>query len=202
LTDQRARHRYNPSSLPPITREHVLVLWQNGIPRQKSTYADDSVAVPLTQPAAFTGYAFEAAPGTETPVEADVEETPVGLTTTAAKFSKQALDSASPFLALEEEQDGGRMRRHCFTRLDEKHRVIRRSEDKRAERVPITTVELMPPRHPPRARVWDVIPPLRVFKIVADWFKSQKRKALDERAKGGKRKRAGGVRSEIPQEIL
>jgi hypothetical protein len=51
--------------------------------------------------------------------------------------------------------------------------------------------------------VWDFFPPLRLLKIVVDWFKTQKRLEEQERAKGGKRRRgADAVKSEIPQEIL
>ena len=72
-----------------------------------------------------------------------------------------------------------------------------------SEKVTIASVELMPPRHPPSPRVWDFFPPLRLIKIIIDWFKTQKRLEEQERAKGGKRRRGiNAVKSEIPQEIL
>jgi hypothetical protein len=197
------------------------VLWQNGIPRQKPTSSDDSIAVPLTQPAAFTGYAFASAPGTETPVAPDLDsdtEPHVGMNTTSGSFFRQAMKAVRPYLFRTDELGNGsgsegdegetvcvtdeKGQKHCFAKLDKKHRVVRKSEDTRNGRVPIVTVELMPPRHPPAVRIWDIIPPLRVFKVMKDWFVSQQRKAFDVREKGGKRKRAGGVRNEIPQEIL
>ncbi|RSH94765.1 hypothetical protein EHS25_004571 [Saitozyma podzolica] len=206
--------KYNPSARPPITRDQLLVLWQNGIPRQKPTSSDDSIAVPLTEPASFTGYAFASAPGTETPVAPDPDsdtEPHVGMNPTSGSFFRQAMKAVRPYLFRTEQLgngsgceggDGGvddgeggtvcvtdeKGQRHCFAKLDKKHRVIRQSEDTRNGRVPIVTVELMPPRHPPA--------------VMKDWFVSQQRKAFDVREKGGKRKRAGGVRNEIPQEIL
>ena len=67
----------------------------------------------------------------------------------------------------------------------------------------IASVELMPPRHPPVPRYWDYLPPLRIVKIILDWFKTQKRLEDQDRTKGGKRRRGGNtVKSEITQEIL
>jgi hypothetical protein len=91
--------------------------------------------------------------------------------------------------------------------LDHKHRLQRQRSEKEftpdgLEKVTIATVELMPPRHPPPIKIWDIFPPFRVYKMVTDYFKTQKMKEQQERAQGGKRKRPSGVRTEIPQEIL
>lgn len=68
----------------------------------------------------------------------------------------------------------------------------------------MSTVELMPPRHPPPTRIYDFFPPLRIIKRIKDWWLSVFRDVVhqDDRVKGGKRKRKGAFKSEIPQEIL
>jgi len=95
----------------------------------------------------------------------------------------------------------------AFSRLDQKHRLNKKRSEKQftpdgIEKVTITTVELMPPRHPPPIKAWDLFPPLRIYKMITDWFKTQKMKEEQERAQGGKRKRPSGVKTEIPQECL
>ena len=204
--------RYNPAACPPVTRDHLLVLWQNGIPRQKWHKADDVMAVPLTQPAVFDGYAFEMlnGAGTPTPGPIDKESNPSGLTTTSSKFKDQAVNSAAQYFETNDPTVLG------SSRLDHRdHRLCRDSSppnpsdrnrsnapEKPTEKVTITTVELLPARHPPSAQIWDFFPPLRIFKVIWDWFKTQKRLEEQERARGGKRRRAGAVKSEIPQEIV
>ncbi|ORX35212.1 Bestrophin, RFP-TM, chloride channel-domain-containing protein [Kockovaella imperatae] len=192
--------KYNPSAYPPITRDHLLVLWQNGIPRQKWHRADDVAAVPLSQQAAFDGYTFDIMPGADmpNPGPTDHEANPGGLTTRSEKFKSQAVNEAKKYV-----QDG-QAKIMGFCHLDQKHRIrrgdtpVRLSQD---DTIIITTVELMPPRHPPPATVWDFVPPLRIFKIVFDWFKTQKRLEQQERTRGGKRRRSA-VKSEIAQEML
>jgi putative membrane protein len=132
------------------------------------------------------------------PVQVDEEKVSgSGFTTTSYQFRDQALNSATAYIRTE-----GESRRHCFARLDKKHRVVRRSEDKKGDRVPVITVELMPPRHPPKAQYWDFFPPLRLIKVITDWIRRRELVQKQERVRGGKRKRNGSVRSEIPQEIM
>lgn len=293
-------NRYNTSALPPIQREDLFVPWINGIPRQKALYDDDSIAVPLTVPAPFNGYAFDmdhphdhprppppaqsekgkdqkgesgsgqvslvppvmsdanadptgksayppistsggwprgasfvntpasgpttstAAPYTgsypdaasnTTPAKtsasasdhlsvaptgaADPEKTARDWSTTSPAFRSQAITSATSYL-----RSGSESHRHAFARLDKHHRVLRKSEDVRNGTAHITCVELMPPRHPPMAQWWDFFPPARLVKIVVDWVRKRERVLQQERVRGGRRKRGGGMRSEIPQEIL
>lgn len=202
--------RYNPSSHPPINRDHLMTLWRNGIPRQKDYHNDDTLAVPLTNPATFTGMAFHGHPETATSSssssapsvsESDIERNVTGVTTTSVDFRKQALTSATQF-ARSDNPDI-----LAFSHLDAKHRLNRKRSEKEftpdgLEKVTITTVELMPPRHPPPIKIWDIFPPFRLYKMVTDYFKTQKMKEEQERAQGGKRKRPSGVRTEIPQEVL
>jgi putative membrane protein len=199
-------NRYNPSAYPPITRDHLLVLWQNGLPRQKAYKADDVIAIPLTQPASFNGYAFDLFPDTAAPSPApksnkapiDQENHPSGLTTNSSAFKIQAVEAAAEYTKTDDPAIIG------FSRLDEKHRLNKndhKGKENGREEVTITTVELMPPRHPPAPRIF--IPPLRVLKVIWDWIRRKKRdEEEEERSKGGKRRRGGAVRSEIPQEIL
>ncbi|ORY20578.1 Bestrophin, RFP-TM, chloride channel-domain-containing protein [Naematelia encephala] len=189
--------KYNPAALPPIQRQHVMTLWQNGLPRQKAHKCDDVVAIPLTQPASWTGYAF-GIPNDHRPDDVEVQRNHKGeLTTASERFKTQAITSATSFTRTNDPTV------YAFSTLA-KNRLVR-SEGKTeegGEKVHITTVELMPPRHPPPATWWDFCPPLRVIKRMADWFKTKQRLERMERTKGGKRRRSGGVKSEIPQEIL
>jgi putative membrane protein len=181
-------HRYNPSSYPPITRDNLLVLWQNGLPRQQAYKAEDIVAVPLTQPATFDGYAFDLLPGTAKPsavaVEAPSSAThpeahASAFTTNSEAFKRQAVESAVEYTKSDDPAIIG------SSRLDEKHRLGHINNSDGREQVTITTVELMPPRHPPTPRVWDFIPPLRVFKVIWDWFRKKRRIEEEEREKCG-----------------
>jgi hypothetical protein len=99
-------------------------------------------------------------------------------------------------------RSGGESHHHAFARLDKHHRVQRKSEDVKSGKAHITSVELMPPRHPPMAQYWDFFPPLRLAKIVVDWIRKREKVLQQERVRGGRRKRGGGMRSEIPQEVL
>jgi len=183
-----------------------MTLWHNGIPRQKVYHNDDTLAVPLTNPATFNGVAFHTTPETATSSSTsinsiDVERNVTGITTTSADFRKQALTSAASFTRCDNPDVC------AFSRLDQKHRLNKKRSEKEftpdgMEKVTITTVELMPPRHPPPIKAWDLFPPLRIYKMITDWFKTQKMKENQERAQGGKRKRPSGVRTEIPQECL
>ena len=198
--------RYNPASHPPISRDHLMTLWHNGIPRQKFYHNDDTLAVPLTNPATFDGVAFDMPPqstnSSSTSINSiDVERNVTGITTTSTDFRKQALTSAASFTRSNHPDV------LAFSRLDQKHRLNKKRSEKQftpdgIEKVTITTVELMPPRHPPPIKAWDLIPPLRIYKMITDWFKTQKMKEEQERAQGGKRKRPSGVKTEIPQECL
>lgn len=181
-----------------------MVLWQNGIPRQIHDHDDGTFAVPLTQAATFNGRSFASLDddrSSQSSHSDEVEQTPVGLTTKSEEFKQQAISAAARFTQSNDPTVCS------WVPLDLKHRVPRQDKEKMrtpegAEKVAITTVELMPPRHPPPIKPWDLFPPLRIYKIVTDWFRTQKMKEQMERAKGGKRKRSGGVRTEIPQEIL
>lgn len=185
-----------------------MTMWRNGIPRQKAVYNDDTLAVPLTNPATFTGMAFHSHPDIDTTTSSspsvdsiDAERNVTGVTTTSVDFRKQALTSAASFTRSDNPDV------LAFSRLDNKHRLNRKRSEKELtpdglEKVTITTVELMPPRHPPPIKIWDIFPPLRIYKMVTDYFKTQKMKESQERAQGGKRKRPNGVRTEIPQEVL
>lgn len=185
-----------------------MTLWRNGIPRQKDYHSDDTVAVPLTNPATFTGLAFHSHPDIASITSSspsvdsiDAERNVTGVTTTSNEFKDQAVTSAASFTRSDNPDI------LAFSRLDTKHRLNRKRSEKEftpdgVEKVTITTVELMPPRHPPPIKIWDIFPPLRAYKMVTDYFKTQKMKEEQERAQGGKRKRPNGVRTEIPQEVL
>lgn len=189
-----------------------MALWRNGIPRQKDYHNDDTLAVPLTNPATFTGMAFHSHAHAQTETGSTSSSTPsvnsidaernvTGVTTTSSAFKKQALTSAGSFTRSDNPDIC------AFSGLDHKHRLQRQRTEKEftpdgIEKVTITTVELMPPRHPPTIKIWDIFPPFRIYKMVTDYFKTQKMKEKQERAQGGKRKRPSGVRTEIPQEIL
>jgi len=183
-----------------------MALWHNGIPRQKYYHNDDTLAVPLTNPATFDGVAFntlsQTANSSSTSINSiDVERNVTGITTTSTDFRKQALTSAASFTVSNHPDV------MAFSRLDQKYRLNKKRSEKQftpdgIEKVTITTVELMPPRHPPPIKAWDLFPPLRIYKMLTDWFKTQKTKEEQERAQGGKRKRPSGVKTEIPQECL
>lgn len=249
--------------MPPVTCEDLLVPWINGIPRQKALYDDDSIAVPLTVPAPFTEYAFDAEhlariqskdkptgganldpnckasyppnsrkdgtgrrptivntpasgpttgtvpfdpshtsytyPDTSSAAAAasDPEKTAQSWSTTSPAFPSQAITSATSYM-----RSGAESHHHAFARLDKHHRVLRKSKDVKSGKAHITSVELMPPRHPPMAQYWDFFPPLRLVKIVVDWIRKREKVLQQERVRGGRRKRGGGMRSEIPQEVL
>jgi putative membrane protein len=155
----------------------------------------------LTQPASYDGSAFDLVDSSEkpTPGPTDPESNPSGLTTSSPEFKSQAIREASRFVNSDDPDVVG------FAQLDPRdHRMNReKTPPKETEKVTIASVELMPPRHPPVPRYWDYLPPLRIVKIILDWFKTQKRLEDQDRTKGGKRRRGGNtVKSEITQEIL
>lgn len=164
------------------------------------------MAVPLSQPAAYDGSAFEFLDSSEKQTgpstgPVDKESNPSGLTTSSVEFKEQSVKAATKFVNTDDPDKIG------FASLNHSdHRLCRDRtppSEGEVEKVTIASVELMPPRHPHVARYWDFFPPLRVVKIVIDWFKTQKRLEEQDRAKGGKRRRGNNtVRSEIPQEIL
>jgi hypothetical protein len=176
-------------------------MWNHGIPRQKQYNADDAIAIPLTQAAAFDGFAFEQFDKSQMPIQGptDKESNPSGLSTSSPAYKEQAINAAARFADSDSSEVMG------FATLDRHDHHLRRdaTPPSEKEKMTIASVELMPPRHPPKARYWDFFPPLRLIKIITDWFKTRERLEQQERAKGGKRIRAGGpVTSEIPQEIL
>lgn len=162
--------------------------------------------MPLTQPAAFDGEAFEALDQTKSEKHTgplvgahDKEASPSGLTTSSVAFKEQALQAAAKFA----NSDAPHVIGFASVNSSDHRLCDDASPTTGSEKVTIASVELMPPRHPPSPRVWDFFPPLRLIKIIIDWFKTQKRLEEQERAKGGKRRRGiNAVKSEIPQEIL
>ncbi|KAL7424667.1 hypothetical protein Q5752_000351 [Cryptotrichosporon argae] len=73
-------------------------------------------------------------------------------------------------------------------------------EDGKAPEIRI--IELLPPRHPPPAKIYDWFPFIRQLERFTNLFKSDERLQASGRDKSGKRRRSGGVRLAIPQEIL
>jgi len=49
--------RYNPAAFPPVTRDQLLVLWQDGMPAQQAKGAEGIAAIPLNPPIQNTGEA-------------------------------------------------------------------------------------------------------------------------------------------------
>jgi putative membrane protein len=162
----------------------MLVLWQNGIPRQQPGAENGTFAVPLTHPATLDGDAFNA----------DQIKNHSGLIVDSPGFMQQAIGSALNYVKTDTDP--------AVTLLSRKTGQYEGIKEGSGGEVKIATVELMPPRHPPPAKIWDFFPPLRIFKRAFDYFKSRQKEGEDERARGGKRRRAGGIKSEIPQEIL
>ncbi|WVQ78805.1 hypothetical protein IAT38_000896 [Cryptococcus sp. DSM 104549] len=211
--------KYNPSVYPPITRDHLLALWHNGLPRQKKWQQNDTIAVPLTVPVAFRGDALNQ-PNLPNPF-LDEEKAAGGQVSGPSphEFKAQAIKSAGSFVHTNDPDvfvvtskldgaGGGRRRSSARPQQQQNRESVQIARGHHAggqpggdEKVTLETVELMPPRHPPAAKFWDFFPPLRIFKVIYDMF-SWKKKAKDsERKKGGKRRRMGTT-MEIPQEIL
>ncbi|ODN76520.1 hypothetical protein L202_05187 [Cryptococcus amylolentus CBS 6039] len=197
--------KYNPASHPPITRDHLLALWQNGIPRQKSSRATDDIAVPLTVPIAFTPDALNQ-PNLPNPF--DDEEKRMGeqmYGPAPDEYKEQAVRNASEYVGTDDPEvfvvTSKRDGRKSITQR--RSIQVQGRTGQGGEQVTLETIELMPPRHPPPPRIWDFLPPLRIFKSIYDMFNWKKKKEISERAKGGKRKRSAmGTDMEIPQEIL
>ncbi|KAK4690087.1 ion channel-forming bestrophin family protein, partial [Tremellales sp. Uapishka_1] len=188
--------KYNPSSLPPIQREHLLVLWQNGIPREEPSSAKDVIAVPLTQPATYTGPTFlpledehGTRPHTEKQRPQDVESNHDGLTTTCDTFREMALANAGEYIV---DPDVW-----VYSKKKKDFVVLPGQKGGRGDKAKVAPIELLPPRHPPSAKIYDFIPPLRIFWIIRDWLATRKMREGNERAKGGKRRLAGIRRSRI-----
>ena len=157
--------------------------------------------MPLTQPAAYDGYAFELLDTSAAPTAGplDLENNPPGLTTSSAEFKGSAINEAAKYT------EGGDPAVVGFASVDRRHHRLCRDNTPASEKeeVTIASIELMPARHPPQPAFWDFFPPLRFIKIIIDWFKTQKRLEEQERTKGGKRRRSNkAVRLEIPQEML
>lgn len=215
--------KYNPASYPPITRDHLLALWHNGLPRQKASRATDDIAVPLTVPVAFTQDALNQ-PNLPNPFFLDEEEKSGGEEKlwgpSHEDFTVQAIKSASAFVKTDDPEVFVVTSKREGRKSIQQRRSIRVSRDilptslhqgqhqnqrdnSSDEQVTLETVELMPPRHPPPPKVWDFFPPLRIFKVVYDLFRWRKKQGQGqtERTRGGKRRRMGTT-MEIPQEIL
>ncbi|WWC88091.1 uncharacterized protein L201_002995 [Kwoniella dendrophila CBS 6074] len=218
--------KYNPSVLPPVKRSHVLALWQNGLPREKAGSFTDSIAVPLTNAVAFRTDALNQRDPLPDPFLEDSEKGSSSTSSSQAGsisgvgkgnntpsfidhkvFKKQAIQSAKSFVQVDNPNIFAlnRQRSSLQTVRSGKPgfsngKISNTMNNK--ENITLTTVELMPPRHPPTPKIWDFIPPLRIFKIIYDWFKWHKIGQDSEREKGGKKKRKMGTSMEIPQEIL
>ncbi|RXK41347.1 hypothetical protein M231_01252 [Tremella mesenterica] len=165
--------KFGPGAQPPITHENIQVLWRNSAPRENYHTADE-VVVPLTQAATkFDGS------------HPDNEKGSGGMTTQSSSFQKQRLRST----------------RDCLGVKDTDEPTIEEKGEEGPTR--ITNVELMPPRHPPPTRYYDIIPPLRIIKIVSDVFKKAQKLDEQERVAGGKRRHPGGIApGRIPQQIV
>ncbi|OCF56508.1 hypothetical protein L486_05358 [Kwoniella mangroviensis CBS 10435] len=199
--------KYNPSAYPPINRSHILALWQNGLPREKAGKFTNSIAVPLTTSVAFRTDALNQRDNIPDPF-LDPEKglsngTYTGSTTDPKAFKNLAIQSAKSFVQVDNPDV------FALNRQRSSLQTVRSGKPglggglgSEGENITLTTIELMPPRHPPTPKMWDFFPPLRIFKIVYDWFRWHKIGEDNERAKGGKRKRKIGSTMEIPQEIL
>ncbi|WVW80229.1 hypothetical protein I302_102207 [Kwoniella bestiolae CBS 10118] len=199
--------KYNPSAYPPINRSHIFALWQNGLPREKAGKFTNSIAVPLTTSVAFRTDALnqrdipdpflDTEKGTPNGSQSGSES--LGASADPKAFKKLAIKSAKSFVQVDNPDV------YALNRQRSSLQTVRSGKPgsgPQGENVTLTTVELMPPRHPPTPKIWDFFPPLRIFKIIYDWFRWHKIGEDNERAKGGKRKRKMGSTMEIPQEIL
>ncbi|EIW69018.1 hypothetical protein TREMEDRAFT_31453, partial [Tremella mesenterica DSM 1558] len=141
---------------------------------KENYHTADEVVVPLTQAATkFDGS------------HPDNEKASGGMTTQSSSFQKQRLRST----------------RDCLGVKDTDEPDIEEKGEEGPTR--ITNVELMPPRHPPPTRYYDIIPPLRIIKIVSDVFKKAQKLDEQERVAGGKRRHPGGIApGRIPQQIV
>ncbi|WVR03769.1 hypothetical protein IAU60_000764 [Kwoniella sp. DSM 27419] len=198
--------KYNPSAYPPITRGHIMALWQNGLPREKAGHFTDVVAVPLSTAIAFRGDALN-----QRNLPDPFLEHEKGFSTDGRGpdvFREQAIQSASSFVVADDPNVFALNRqrskvKHVQRRQGAQRQLHSGGSDgpSQNEGITLATVELMPPRHPPVPKIWDFIPPLRIFKIIYDWFRYKSKGKDNERSKGGKRKRVGAP-MEIPQEII
>ncbi|WVQ78804.1 hypothetical protein IAT38_000895 [Cryptococcus sp. DSM 104549] len=209
--------KYNPSAYPPITRDHLLALWHNGLPRQKYWAQDDAIAVPLTVPVAFRGDALNQPNLPDPFLDAEKAHGTQLFGPNPQEFKAQAIRSAASFVQTSDPDVFVVTNKREGRKSVQERRSIqvgRGGEGAEAgagagagkgpatgEQVTLETVELMPPRHPPAPKFWDFFPPLRIFKVIYDKFNWQKKSKDSERRKGGKRKRMG-TSMEIPQEIV
>ncbi|WWC68538.1 uncharacterized protein I206_102467 [Kwoniella pini CBS 10737] len=207
--------KYNPSAYPPINRSHILALWQNGLPRDKAGAYTDKIAVPLTTSVAFRTDALNQRDLPDPFVDTEKGPSPSsngsissssgigsGLNTDPKVFKKQAIQSAKSFVQVDNPDIFALNRQRSSLQTVRSGKYGRSNNAAGEEGITLATVELMPPRHPPTPRFWDFFPPLRIFKIIYDWFRWHKLGDNNERAKGGKRKRKAGNSMEIPQELL
>ncbi|WVF65852.1 hypothetical protein IAT40_000589 [Kwoniella sp. CBS 6097] len=187
--------KYNPSAFPPITRGHILALWQNGLPREKAGQFTDVNAVPLSTAAAFRTDALNQRNLPDPFLDRERAFSMDGRD--GDQFREQAIQSAKSFV-MAEDPNVFALNRQRSSVQNVRPGLQGAGSD---EGVTLATVELMPPRHPPAPKFWDFFPLLRIFKIIYDWFKYAQKIDQNERLKGGKRKRKGAT-MEIPQEIL
>lgn len=216
--------KYNPASYPPITRDHLLTLWHNGLPRQKANRATDDIAAPLTVPVAFTQDALSQ-PNLPNPFFLDEEEKAAGCGEeklwgpSREDFREQAINSARGFVKTDDSEvfmvtsrrEGQKSSNRgvsqflkiCLSTSLHQNQHQNKRDNFSDEQVTLKTVELMPPHHPPPPKIWDFFPSLRIFKVVYDLFRWMKKQGQGqrERTRGGKRRRMGTT-MEIPQEIL
>ena len=173
------------SAHPPLNRDNLQILWHNGLPREKAYKQSDTIAVPLTHPAS-TDRSRSAAYDNMVDREKSGDLQAVPLSALSENFKREAQERARVYLGKGPEDEIGFSLGHG----DKKDLAV-------------TTVELMPPRHPPPTKYYDLFPPLRIVKIVGDWFK--RREVLDklDRAKGGKRRHPPGHNPDkIPLQIM
>jgi len=79
-----------PAAFPPITRDHLLVLWQEGRPHQHSPLSGNA-PVPLTQTALYTRAAFIEPTSAPDAVMMNTTQ----LATSSDAFKRQALEAAN-----------------------------------------------------------------------------------------------------------
>nr|ODN89268.1 hypothetical protein L204_06205 [Cryptococcus depauperatus CBS 7855] len=209
--------KYNPSCYPPITRDKLFALWNNGIPRQKSSKATDDIAVPLTVPVAFRQDALNQ-PNLPNPFfeeeMTDIEKGEFTGNVGLSEFKDQAIKSASAYVATDDpevfvvtsKRDGRhsiQQRRSISATHDSRgpHSSRRYHQCAEQEQVTLETVELMPPRHPPPPKLRDFLPPLRLIKSIWDKLNWKKKQQQTDSRRRRKRRRMG-TDMEIPQEIL
>ncbi|OCF38368.1 hypothetical protein I317_07864 [Kwoniella heveanensis CBS 569] len=157
--------KYNPSAFPPITRNHILALWQNGLPREKAGQFTDVIAIPLSTAAAFRTDALNQRNLPDPFLDKEKAFSMDGRD--GDQFKEQAIQSAKSFVVADDPNVFALNRQRSSVQ-NVRPGLQGAGSD---EGVTLATVELMPPRHPPAPKFWDFFPMLRIFKIIYDWFK-------------------------------